>query len=57
MYHGFIGPYPILHWIINSDGEGSYDLTHYEMLIHISIIYFVVLEVHRSIKVALSRAS
>lgn len=40
MYQDFIGPVPVLHWCVSSDGEGLYDLTHYEMFIHVMIIYF-----------------
>jgi len=61
MYQGFIGPVPVLHWCISSDGEGSYDLTHYEMIIHVMTIYFFALAVkrltRRSSKGALSRAA
>lgn len=38
MYDGIIGPTPILHWLIPSDGEFSYDLTLYEMFLHNSVI-------------------
>ena len=61
MYQGFIGPLPALHWFISSDGEGSYDLTYYEMVIHVMTIYFSALAVkhltRRSSEDALSRAT
>jgi hypothetical protein len=38
MYDGIIGPIPILHWLISSDGEFSYDLTLYEMFLHNIVI-------------------
>lgn len=47
MYQGFIGPVPVLHWFISADGEGSYDLTYYEMIIHIAITGFLALAVKR----------
>ena len=34
-----IGPIPFLHWVIGADGEGAYDLTLYEMLIHLIVFY------------------
>ena len=39
MYHGFIGPVPFLHWLIVSDGEFSYDLTHYEMFAQLIVVF------------------
>lgn len=46
MYKGFIGPVPILHWIVESDGEFSYTLTEYEMFIHllvgVALMYLVI---------------
>jgi len=38
MYHGLVGPIPILHWFIPSDGEGSYVLTAYEMFSHVLVV-------------------
>ncbi len=38
MYQGFTGPVPFLHWIIESDGEFSYDLTEYEMFGHLLLL-------------------
>ena len=35
MYKGIVGPIPFLHWFINSDGEFSYQLTEFEMFIHL----------------------
>lgn len=61
MYQGFIGPIPFLHWFIWSDGEGAYDLTLYEMVIHLVFIYFLAFVVkrltRRSSKDALTRAA
>lgn len=37
MYHGLTGPVPFLHWYIFFDGEASYDLTQYEMFVHLFI--------------------
>jgi hypothetical protein len=46
VYKGFIGPLPILHWLIKSDGEFSYTLTEYEIFIHLlvsmALIYSVI---------------
>lgn len=39
MYQGFWGPIPILHWLVPSDGEGSYFLAELEMFVH--ILFFV----------------
>lgn len=47
MYQGFIGPVPVLHWFISTDGEGSYDLKYYEIIIHIAITCFLALAVKR----------
>ena len=45
MYHEAIGPIPFMHWIVSSDGEGSYTLTELEMFIHFLVAllsgYFV----------------
>lgn len=41
MYEGFVGPIPFLHWFITMDGEASYDLTEYEMFIHIGVLTLV----------------
>jgi len=38
MYHGFIGPLPILHCFFNSDGEQSYILTELEMFVHLFVL-------------------
>jgi hypothetical protein len=40
MYKGFIGPIPLLHWFIETDGEGSYTLTEAEMFIQLMVIAF-----------------
>lgn len=42
MYHGMIGPIPFLHWIIESNGEFTYDLTEYEMFIHLILLVIAV---------------
>jgi len=58
MYQGLIGPIPFLHWFIWSDGEGSYDLTHYEMIIHLIIVfYLLVLLTRRSSKDTINGAA
>jgi len=31
MYRGWVGPVPLFHWFIWSDGEATYDLTLNEM--------------------------
>jgi hypothetical protein len=44
MYKSFIGPIPILHWFVETNGESSYTLTEYEMFIHlvigVALMYF-----------------
>ena len=43
IHQGFIGPVPILHWFIKSDGELSCDLTQYEIIIQLFVIYVILL--------------
>ena len=42
MYSGLIGPISFLHWFIAADGEFSYDLTQYEMFIHLIVIISII---------------
>ena len=53
MYQGLVGPLPILHWISQSDGEGSYSKTEIEMFLHISafaIIGYSLLVLKKNVK-------
>ncbi len=45
MYQGVIGPIPVLHWFIPADGEFSYDLTLYEMLLQLTVIFITTYKV------------
>lgn len=38
MYQGFVGPIPLLHWVVPSDGEASYLLTEIEMFITLLVL-------------------
>ncbi len=48
MYSGVIGPIPFLHWFVISDGESSYDLTQYEMCVHLVLFIKIVLVLYRT---------
>jgi len=50
MYQGMTGPIPFLHWIIESDGEFSYDLTGYEMFGHLLVFVMAICGVKSILK-------